>query len=244
MKKYYSTLLLILFLPSLAYAAWWNPSTWFSGNTSYSSYPVTQQTDLSTKKPTATTPVEKKTSPKKSVPKAIPAILNPTRPQQQPIASTPPPNTTLCNGTYWKQCPEGADFVCPASGSAYCQPSQQQRANQINALTQQYNALKATLDQQIINLSNDPSINRAKQDIQDVQSDCKRMAAEGGASWPSLSVQGGEQGLLNSMCFSREANAQKALSNVLYAIGVQTRQIQLQEQQLYLDYSAKVNALR
>jgi len=27
---------------------------------------------------------------------------------------------TYCNGTYWKQCAAGQEFVCPSSGNAYC----------------------------------------------------------------------------------------------------------------------------
>ena len=38
-----------------------------------------------------------------------------------PLAQTPPPNTTLCNGTYWNACPSGESLICPQSGSAYCQ---------------------------------------------------------------------------------------------------------------------------
>ncbi len=44
--------------------------------------------------------------------------------QNTSSASSTPQNTTLCNGTYWSACPAGQDFVCPASGNAYCQPQQ------------------------------------------------------------------------------------------------------------------------
>lgn len=35
-------------------------------------------------------------------------------------------STTLCNGVYWNACSTGQNFVCPATGKAYCQPPQQQ----------------------------------------------------------------------------------------------------------------------
>lgn len=47
---------------------------------------------------------------------------------QQAVISTPPANTTFCNGMYWSKCPDGQDFVCPQSGKAYCQLNQQQQA--------------------------------------------------------------------------------------------------------------------
>ncbi len=30
---------------------------------------------------------------------------------------------TLCNGNYWNACPAGNNFVCPSTGSAYCEVS-------------------------------------------------------------------------------------------------------------------------
>ena len=46
-------------------------------------------------------------------------------PPPVPVINTPPPNTTLCNGTNWTRCPVGQDFVCPANGNAYCLIPQQ-----------------------------------------------------------------------------------------------------------------------
>ena len=43
-----------------------------------------------------------------------------------PVINTPPTNATFCNGTNWSRCPVGQDFICPSSGSAYCQLSQQE----------------------------------------------------------------------------------------------------------------------
>jgi len=42
--------------------------------------------------------------------------------QQNTVASTSLPNTTLCNGVAYTECPAGQSFVCPKSGDAYCQP--------------------------------------------------------------------------------------------------------------------------
>ncbi len=71
--------------------------------------------------------------------------------------STPPPtpsNTaacsgTPCNGACYNACPSGQDFVCPATGEAYCQASQQQTTDQIDALTTQCNNQMDALNQQI-----------------------------------------------------------------------------------------------
>ncbi len=32
---------------------------------------------------------------------------------------------TLCNGTYWSECPVGQNFICPQTGGAYCKTPQQ-----------------------------------------------------------------------------------------------------------------------
>jgi len=41
---------------------------------------------------------------------------------QEPYHS---PNSSLCNGTYWNQCPSGQNFICPGNGGkAYCQSPQ------------------------------------------------------------------------------------------------------------------------
>ena|SRR3989344_3031987 len=200
----------ILLVPSVTYAAWWNPSTWFKKPTvapktvqvgtttplikSVVATPapkVKKETPMATVKSSFTPPVktadqsteieklrkeveELKKNRVNNPPTAIqqqnlPAqVLAPTKPSvaentivtlpsgtiveidakgnitrfireatQQtaqaekalpaptPVIKTPP-NTTFCNGTNWTQCPTGQDFVCPASGNAYCQIPQQQ----------------------------------------------------------------------------------------------------------------------
>lgn len=57
---------------------------------------------------------------------------------QSQVTSPPPQNSTLCNGTQYSSCTSG-DFVCPANGTAFCQPSAQQiqQQNQIQAAAYQ-----------------------------------------------------------------------------------------------------------
>ncbi len=129
MKKYYTLLLLILFIPSLVFASWWNPFTWFSAKTSVPSYSAPQRVVATS---TTITLSYRKILPKKSVPKVIsPNVLNqtvtppPTHPVVVPPVSAPPSNSILCNGTYYTACLPGQGFVCPQSGTAYCQVPQQ-----------------------------------------------------------------------------------------------------------------------
>ena len=44
---------------------------------------------------------------------------------KKPVAQEIQPTGTLCNGTYWNECLVGQNFVCPATGNAYCQTPQQ-----------------------------------------------------------------------------------------------------------------------
>jgi peptidoglycan hydrolase-like protein with peptidoglycan-binding domain len=52
-------------------------------------------------------------------------------PSSNSQVSIPPPSGTLCNGSYYTACPTGQDFVCPASGGAYCQLSPRQTNPQV-----------------------------------------------------------------------------------------------------------------
>jgi len=55
-----------------------------------------------------------------------------------PVPNLTPADSILCNGTYWTQCPTGQDFVCPASGNAYCRlPQQQTNLLQQNPVVQE-----------------------------------------------------------------------------------------------------------
>lgn len=73
--------------------------------------------------PAATIPAPVVTLP---VTPPVPIVTTVTPP---PAAPAPPPNTTLCNGTYYTACASGESFVCPASGAAYCQLPVQQQSN-------------------------------------------------------------------------------------------------------------------
>lgn len=70
-----------------------------------------------------------------------------------PVSSTPtpPPNTTLCNGTYYTACVSGS-LVCPSSGGkAYCQNPQDTQA--LQQLDQQLQTLYARLQSDKDNVS-------------------------------------------------------------------------------------------
>lgn len=114
---------LILLTPSIALAAWWNPFTWFPPKivppiSATSSVATTSEKIIAT-----TTPKVQK----KIIPVPIPSSQNTSNvpvtqtPVVQTLTVTPPPNTTLCNGTYYTPCVSGQNFVCPASGDGYCQ---------------------------------------------------------------------------------------------------------------------------
>ena len=126
MKKYYLLFVVILLVPSFAYASWWNPFSWNWFGYSENSAPQTQiapnnaslkldAKDLSTTQyetPTKPTP-EKKQSPTKQQ-----DVVKQTRQAEQPT-----PNSTFCNGKYWNDCASGNKFICPTGGDAFCQAS-------------------------------------------------------------------------------------------------------------------------
>lgn len=232
-----------MILPNIAFASWWNPFTWFKSKKVESAPAVVepQATNPSAQKKITVPAPDTSVSKKKETPKAKATPVIKTEPTPQ-IAPSPtpsaPPNTTLCNGTYWNACQSGQDFVCPASGNAYCQipqqtypqanPYQQQtenqaiqqvqaetaliqdKINQTNALVAEYNQKLAALEQQIIEIKN-----KYYQDYQN--------AARPG-----------------SFVSRVEAERQQLLNQANLKIG----QIQNEEQQLYLDYQVKINALR
>jgi hypothetical protein len=140
MKKYSAFLLIFVLVPSVVFASWWNPFTWFRK-------PVPQ--NHMTQVATSTIPTNNFVIPlvkngDQSVPKVPQNIPNGSKPKQTQPGTPPvtqtntpavvqdiqPPNTTLCNGKYWSNCPVGQDFTCPVTGSAYCQPSRQQQQAQ------------------------------------------------------------------------------------------------------------------
>ncbi len=61
----------------------------------------------------------------------------------------PPPNATYCNGQYWTACPVGDNFVCPATGDAYCEiPISAEDVNRAANETLKLIEEKAALEQQ------------------------------------------------------------------------------------------------
>jgi peptidoglycan hydrolase-like protein with peptidoglycan-binding domain len=91
-------------------------------------------------------------------------------------ATTPPPNTSSCNGTNYNACPAGDDFICPASGEAYCQPGQQQKLASLESALQSWQNQETPIDNQIAQIQN-----QANQCMSSLS--------------PNLSEAGGEQGL-------------------------------------------------
>ena len=61
---------------------------------------------------------------------------------------------TLCNGTCYNSCPTGDDFICPASGKAYCQPGQQQRLASLEAALQSWQNELVSPNKQIASIQN------------------------------------------------------------------------------------------
>lgn len=128
MKKYFSVFLLVLFIPSLAAASWWNPFTWFSIKTSPRADSSLQKPAIATSTATASPSAKalpKKTIPSTTSPNVVRQVITPVVPPTVPSVAAPLPNTTLCNGTYYTACSLGQSFVCPPSGGAYCQVPQQ-----------------------------------------------------------------------------------------------------------------------
>lgn len=153
-------------------------------------------------------------------PTIAPTIQSSLTPQSVPTivyqyVSTPTstPNGILCNGIYWNQCPVGQNFVCPADGNAYCQTLEQQAAQQKQ---DRINQLTVTYNAQYVSLQQKIIDIKTKYyaDIAGVQS----------RPIPSEFQQGQIQKLTD------DANTK-------------IQQIQLQEQQLYLNYTVQLNAL-
>lgn len=73
-----------------------------------------------------------------------------------PVTISPTPAGTLCNGTYFSECPVGQNLICPQIGNAYCQvpqipqsvlnPTQPQDQSAVTASSSgEYEAKKAVL---------------------------------------------------------------------------------------------------
>ncbi len=199
--------LAILIAPSLVYAAWWKPWTWFTRptlsvqttqvqNVSPTTPPtkpvvatpaplVKKETPAVVVKPVVTPPV-KTTDQSAEIEKLKTEVTELRKQQSQqttkeekalpapiPVINTPPPNTTFCNGTNWTRCPSGQDFVCPASGKAYCRLPQQptptpaeilqqnpvaqeiiSRARKIDEIDRQISSVKQQYNSDLQNLQN------------------------------------------------------------------------------------------
>ncbi len=188
----------LLAVPSLASAAWWNPTSWFKKSANPTP-PKVVQVQVGTTTPTANSvplPISaKEKSAKKISTSPHTSVVSNENPQPKKTAPTAsennqvaaqelqrqqrlaqqkaeqekqqkdylqqqqvqqataeaqarayqeqqqaqlqvqqqalPVNTIFCNGINWNRCPSGQNFVCPSTGSAYCEnPRQQQDAFQ------------------------------------------------------------------------------------------------------------------
>ena len=255
MQKYATLAISIVFIPSIAFASWWNPFTWFSYQvpvqssiaSSHTIKPVTP-TDNN---PPAVAPIKKSpVEKKKPVEKPIVKITPTVTPTTETAINTVPPETTLCNGIYWKKCPAGQDFICPASGDARCQVPTPQNPSPINnddgyqqkllndqaarqaqaqqeAQYQQQNSAIQAKQTQRNTLTNDYNAQVAalNQQIIDIKNqyyvDIANIDARPGDAY--------------------SANGEK--QNALTKANTKIEQINLQIQQLTLDYNNRINQL-
>jgi len=159
-----------------------------------------------------------------------------------PVATTtPPPNTTLCNGSYYPNCSAGYNFVCPAIGGAYCRISQQQQAVNDQA------AQEATLQQQQAQAQQEQVQAAAAQ--QQKTNQINALTSSYNTQYNAL-----QQQIINikSKYYTDLANIENSRTNLAEAQGEEQNllnqdnseisQIQLQEQQLYLNYETQVQA--
>jgi hypothetical protein len=164
-------------------------------------------------------------------------------PQRQPVVSTPPPNTTLCNGTYYQNCSTGQNFVCPAIGGGYCQTSQQQtndEAEQEAALQQQEANAQVAQQQAQATAAQQQKTNQmnALTSAYNTQYDALQQQI--------INIKNQYYADLGSIGNTPGGSIQSAAGqaqNLADKDNAQIAQIQLQEQQLYLDYESRLNAL-
>ncbi len=127
MKKYFPKIFLLLLvgfliIPQISLAAWWNPFTW---NWNPFTWFLSTQTPSS---PISLTPPDKSKKHNSNSFEISPNqkqnnIVSKPKPSSDNTAQqaiVPPPNTTLCNGNYWTNCPTGQKFYCPQNGDAQC----------------------------------------------------------------------------------------------------------------------------
>ena len=73
---------------------------------------------MATSTPLASQPI------KKVVQKVSQPVATPPTPVQVEVPKQIQPTGTLCNGTYFSECPVGQNLICPQTGNAYCQSPQ------------------------------------------------------------------------------------------------------------------------
>ena len=145
MKKIFPIFLLVLIVPQVAFASWWNPFSWniftFSAphaqtqnDVSGTTTPIINEDSRST-----TTSVEIPTTKPKVQQNEHQVVIPPTSRATIIPATTitadikTPHNTTLCNGKNYSSCPVGQTLVCPSNGSnAVCStPKKSENPEQI-----------------------------------------------------------------------------------------------------------------
>ena len=128
----------ILIIPQITFAAWWNPISW--GIFSFIFHSNSPQVEM-----VSTTTIPSDTAVNSAIDvvkpevvtttKSIPtnkSTIKPSTKASATVTTTPPPapvqtpqqtqpTGTLCNGTYWNDCPVGQNLICPTTGNAYCQ---------------------------------------------------------------------------------------------------------------------------
>ncbi len=111
-RSFFSTIVfLLIFVPQVAFAAWWNPLTW-SVFSWIKIYPPQEQKISTTTSATTTKKAETKVAPESS-----------SQNKPIPVKVAPVQTGTLCNGVYYSDCPTGNLLVCPTNGDkASCQP--------------------------------------------------------------------------------------------------------------------------
>jgi hypothetical protein len=146
----FGVLLAVLFVPQLAFAAWWNPFTWSMFNrhsvpTIYvapvqnisEKHVIPSVANIDTATPQQV--IGATSSDEKTIvsANALPVISTSSNERRVVIekdlpavkkivdtSATPLPQNMFCNGKNWVACPAGQSFVCPPNGDASCQSPQ------------------------------------------------------------------------------------------------------------------------
>ena len=140
-QKIFTVIVLgMLIIPQVTFAAWWNPTSWSIFSFLFhpqpqveTIIPATSSTNMATDVSSSSTAVSNATTTATTTEISIPIVTVPVKKTVKKTAPVPPvqtpqqvqPSGTLCNGTYWKECPAGQNLICPSNGNAYCQSPQQ-----------------------------------------------------------------------------------------------------------------------